>query len=226
MKIKKNNSERGILNRQTPGLIMLLAIAALIIALLNIYDISAMMDNLRQYLSYTPTFVFIALTLVLPLSGIPLTYIMILAGIKFGALFGVLLLALILPFQLVLMYYLGRYPARNGVNWLFRNTKFTLPTLPQKHHHLYAIAVVIFPGISYALKQYGLAITGIPFRIYMAVSLPLTFLLVMPFVVLGGAAMEYNPLLFGGSVAGIIALFYLVRTLTPIINRKRQAENL
>lgn len=214
-----------MLNWQNLCIIIMLAFAALVITLLNIYDISSVMDSVRQYLSRTPAFVFIALTLVLPLSGIPLTYIMILAGIKFGALFGVILLALILPFQLILMYYLGRYPARNGVNWLFRNTRYTLPTLPQKHHHLYTIAVVIFPGLSYALKQYGLAVTGIPFRIYMAVSLPLTFLLVMPFVVLGGAAVEYNPLLLGGAIAGIIALFYLVRTLTPIINRKRQAEN-
>lgn len=215
-----------MLNRQNLCIFMMLAFVALVITLLNIYDTSAMMDYLRQHLSRTPAFVFIALTLVLPLSGIPLSYIMILAGIKFGTLMGVILLALILPFQLILMYYLGRYPARNGVNWLFRNTKYTLPMLPQKHHHLYAIAVVIFPGLSYALKQYGLAITGIPFRIYMAVSFPLTFLLVTPFVVLGGSAVEYNPLLFAGAIAGIIALFYLVRTLTPIINRKRQAKNL
>ena len=151
-----------------------LAIVATVITLGFVYDLSVMLEIVHQYLESTPWYLFTALVLVLPLTGIPLSYILIPVGIRFGPVPGIILLITMLPLQLLLMYYLGRYP----------------------------------------------------FRIYMAISLPVTFILTAPFVLLGGSARQFDPMLFAVSVACILAAFFLVRAISLLMSRSRSTERI
>lgn len=215
------SKENMIMKKRNLLILIPVAVIATVVALGFMYDLSTLLAQLQQYLDRAPWYLFIVLILVLPLTGIPLSYLLVPVGLRFGPVQGTIILASILPLQLSLMYYLGRHPARKAVAWCMKNTGYSLPSLPEKKQRFYTLAVVVFPGLSFALKQYGLAFAGVPIRIYMAISLPVTFVLTVPFVLMGGSARQYNPLLFAGAVAGIILLLYLAGATSRMLHRKR-----
>lgn len=206
--------------------LLVLAVLAVLIAaaaaIIYFQDTGALLERLRRYLEQTPGWIFAVLTLVLPMLGVPISLFLVLAGAKFGPLYGLLLLAALLPLQLAAMYYLGRKPARGAVDWLLGHTKYEMPNPPEKNRLLYTVTVVFLPGLAYTLKCYGLAMAGIPFRTYIGVSWPGHFLMGLPFVVLGGAVNRLNPWLLAGGAAALVALYLLVHTVTRRITAARE----
>ena len=55
----------------------------------------------------TPAKLFIPLMIFLPLAGVPLTFFLLLIGIKFGAINGLLLLEAIIPLHILMAYLLA-----------------------------------------------------------------------------------------------------------------------
>lgn len=161
----------------------------------------------------TPPALFIALMVVLPLIGIPISIFLIMAGIKFGILYAVLLWAVVLLSHTLISYYLARALRRPLMRLLTEKMGYDVPEVPEQHEALYSFVFLAVPGIPYAVKNYLLPLAGIPFRYCVLMNTIVQLVLGLPFIVLGKSAtdMDLRLLLFaaGFFLVGFFAVWWV-----------------
>jgi uncharacterized membrane protein YdjX (TVP38/TMEM64 family) len=156
-----------------------------------------------------PPALFVALMALLPCIGFPIVIFLVLAGVKFGLVGGVLVATITLPLHLLVSFFLGHSVLRPRLERLLKKQKYPLPEIPQTRVVPFLILFVGIPSLPYAVKNYLLGLADIPFRYYFGISLPLNLLLSVPVIGLGEAAAEINPWLLLLSAA-ILLSGYLV----------------
>ncbi len=149
---------------------------------------------------------FITLMAFLPAIGFPITVFLILVGIKFGSLYGMLITALTLPLHMIMSYFLARTFFRNMLLNLLNRRGFALPQVSSKKSMAGVFLFLFLPGLSYALKNYLLALTDIRLRTYLGLNVCAQGVIALPVAGLGGAAAEHNPAAIGLFVALIVLL--------------------
>jgi uncharacterized membrane protein YdjX (TVP38/TMEM64 family) len=108
---------------------------------------------------------FVAL-LILPLIGFPLSVLALAAGLRFGLMPALLLMAPALAFHLVFSFFAARrWFKKPLLRWLARHD-FALPKLPAGESVSVALLINFVPGPPYAAKNYLLALTELSFRAY------------------------------------------------------------
>ncbi len=156
---------------------------------------------------------FIALMVLLPLVGFPISIFLIMAGIKFGILYAILLWVLVLPSHTLICFYLARALRQPLVRLLTEKLGYEVPEVPEKHEALFSFVFLAVPGIPYAVKNYLLPLAGIPFRYCVLMNTIVQLVLGIPFIVLGKSAtnMDLKLLLFaaGFFVVGFFAVWWL-----------------
>lgn len=162
---------------------------------------------------------FLALA-VLPVFGFPTTPFYLIAGATFDlptALTGSLLA---LTVNLTLSYLLARGPLRSLLEkWLARSGR-ELPHLERVGYWRFTLMVKSLPGLPSFMKNSAVALAGVPFPIYFGLSLVISGLYAVGFIVLGESA-------FGRDYPkGIVALLTLVGVTAVIfmIVRRRMAS--
>jgi uncharacterized membrane protein YdjX (TVP38/TMEM64 family) len=169
------------------AVIILLATAAYII---HYYEPSLI---LTEYLSRRiHPGIFITLMLVLPLLGVPIGIFLVLVGIKFGIVQGLLLSALIMPCHMALTYYLVHSFLRNWITTLLKPYKVSIPKLRNDQNRWHAFVFMLIPGLPYVAKNNLLALAEMPFVPYMVINWTAQFGLSIPFIILGSAIMEMD----------------------------------
>jgi uncharacterized membrane protein YdjX (TVP38/TMEM64 family) len=196
------------LRRAGGVLAVLLAIAAFIV---HNYEPGAL---LREYLSSrVHPGIFIALMLILPVLGAPISIFLILVGIKFGVVGGVLLSALLMFCHMALTYYLAHTFWRKWIVALLLAHDVAIPRLDGQKNRRLAFVFMLVPGLPYAIKNNLLALSEMPFGPYMAINWTAQFGLGIPFIILGGVVMEMNPailiLVLGFLVGSYLLQHYL-----------------
>jgi uncharacterized membrane protein YdjX (TVP38/TMEM64 family) len=140
----------------------------------------------------TPPGLFVALMAFLPCIGFPIIIFLVLAGVKFGLVGGILIAAITLPVHLLVSFFLGHSVLRPRLERLLRKQSYTLPEIPQTRVVPFLVLFVGIPSLPYAMKNYLLALADVPFRYYFGVSLSVNLLLSLPIIGLGEAAAELN----------------------------------
>jgi uncharacterized membrane protein YdjX (TVP38/TMEM64 family) len=135
---------------------------------------------------------FVALMTVLPIFAFPITLFLVLAGVKFGFIIGSLLTLLIIPVHLIASFILGKSLLRPYLDRILAKKNVQLPRIPQERTLMYASLFVMIPGPPYSLKNYTLALTGIPFRYYFLVNWVIELVLCIPVVGLGESIIALN----------------------------------
>lgn len=158
----------------------------------------------------TNPILFIGLMTLLPVVGFPITVFLILVGIKFGSLGGMLVTALTMPVHMTLSYVLARTLFRDLLQDLLQKRGYSLPQVSSRKSVTGVFIFLFLPGLSYALKNYLLAITDIRLRHYLAFNFCAQGVVTLPVAGLGGAAAANNPLAIALFVA-VIALIALGR---------------
>ena len=159
------------------------------------------------------TALFIVLMMILPIIGVPISLFLILVGIRFGVLGGIVVMLLIMPFHMVISYFLARRFLEGWIRRFLRDRSYKLPRFPKERMIPYSIIFVAVPGLPYAAKNYMLPLLDVPFRHYLWISVAVEALLGLPLVGVGGAAAGMDPKLAGLFITLFVALYFLIRWL-------------
>jgi uncharacterized membrane protein YdjX (TVP38/TMEM64 family) len=116
-----------------------------------------------------------ALTLVLmallPLAGFSISIVYVLAGMKFGLLGGGAAIVSVTAFHLLGTHWIARSFLRGPMQRFLDRRDYRLPEAPKGAEKSLAAMVALVPGPPYFLRNYALALSGIPLRKYFWVCL-------------------------------------------------------
>ena len=167
----------------------MLGIAVIVAAFLALIygrvDLSAVHDHARQLSATTA----IALLVVLPLLGFPVSVLHVAAGMRFGATLGLILVSLSIGLQLVVSYALvHRWRDRFA-----RRFAGIRRRIPKGAHSGVSILAVLLPGAPYAAINYVLPLIGVRLRTLLVCCWPLHTLRSTVTVLLGDQSNRFTP---------------------------------
>jgi len=158
----------------------------------------------------TPPLLFIGLYIVLPLIGFPISPFLVLLGIKFGGWLGVLIMFAGMPLHLAVALFLSHSFLRSWLRKLFEKLDYRLPKIPANREAWFGFVFMAVPGLSYALKNYILALSGISKRIFLLSGFWVQGIMGVPLVILGDAAAEKHLFLLIGIVIVLLLLYAFI----------------
>jgi uncharacterized membrane protein YdjX (TVP38/TMEM64 family) len=186
----------------TPRVWKLVAIVAAVIAFAllawSIWDHETVMRTVERA---RPVPFFLVMVL-LPMLTFPVTPFFLLAGARFGVIFGLLMTASALMANLALCYALARW-LRPMVSRVMQRLDYPPPSLGKRSPTRFTIATRFLPGVPSAIKNYTLGVAGVPFGLYLGISLGVTALYAIPLVVLGESLFDHDVL---GALPAVLLL--------------------
>lgn len=159
----------------------------------------------------TPAGLFIALMLVLPMAGVPMSIFLFLLGIKFGIGYGLLILEIIMPLQMLFTYGVVRLFRSPVERYLVVKKGYQIPRIPPDRVLVFSVFFLAFPGVPYAAKLYLLPLAAAPFRYCFWLNWGIQGTFAIPFVMLGKSAADMNAVLFGLTLALCLALVLVLK---------------
>jgi len=169
---------------------MVLALAGMVYLLWSAWDHEAFV-RWKEQAGPLPFFTAMA---ILPAIGFPVTPFFILAGATFGVAVGLggSLLALLANF--CLCFWLARSALRPGILRLLKRFSVKLPRFDEGQQRAlqFVLMVKFTPGVPAFAKNYLLGVAGVPFALYLVVSMVVTGLYAAAFVVLGESVLEHD----------------------------------
>ena len=130
---------------------------------------------------------FIGLMAVLPILGVTIIIFLVFVGIKFGTMPGILITGLLMVFHMLVAYLISHSFLRPQIDRFLGEHQWSRPKTPPGKRDLYAFLFVAIPGLPYAVKNYLLALSGLPFLHYLTICWSAQMALGIPFIVLGEA---------------------------------------
>ncbi len=152
----------------------------------------------------------LAAFLILPMVGFPITVFLILLGIRFGPVYGLLIMSFGFAVHLLVTFGLSHSYIRPWLALLADRWHFTIPRLPAHRRLQFSFIFMAVPGLPYTVKNYLLALAGVPFLTYLVICWTVNSLMGVPFVVLSGAANRRWAVLLPVALLVIVAFTYLM----------------
>jgi len=187
------------------GLLVIAAAVFLLIKYDLFHQVTAMINE------NTPAKLFIPMMVFLPVVGVPLTFFLLLIGIKFGTLNGLLLLEAIIPAHMLIAYLLATGVRHPIESYLVNRKNYQIPEVPEDKEFLFSFFTLTFPVFPYSVKLYLLPLAGVKFRYCFWLNWAIQGTMCIPFVLLGRSAADLNATMFGVTVMVIIAMLIFLR---------------
>lgn len=150
---------------------------------------------------------FIAAFFILPVLGFPISILTILAGVRFGLVGGMALAAGGTIFHHIAAYRITHGLFRDKVRERLERAGRKIPPIKKEHQVLLTALFAAIHGPPYAPKLYLLALTDIPFRIYLGVGAPIYILFCLVPIGAGSAVMNFSPVwLFALTALSIVIM--------------------
>lgn len=151
----------------------LLAIAGLI-AVAAAVGLSEEVDwsALRQSLETMDRGPLLALVAVLPLFGFSVAVVYLVVGAVFGGWLGLAVIAGATAVHLLGSHWIARSFLRAPVQRFLQRRKHRLPELPEGEEWTVVLMTALVPGLPYFIRNYLLALSGIPLRTYFWICWP------------------------------------------------------
>lgn len=159
----------------------------------------------------TPAGLFIAAMLVLPMMGVPMSIFLFLLGIKFGMGYGLLILEVVMPLQILAAYGAARVFRASLEKYLVVKKGYQIPRVPPERVLVFSVFFLAFPGVPYAPKLYLLPLAAVPFNYCFWLNWGIQGTLSIPFVMLGKSAADMNAALFGLTLALCLFLVLILQ---------------
>lgn len=175
-------------------------------------------ESIVAFSERLPAFWVIAGFLILPLCGVPVRIMLILAGFRFGFAGGMVLSAFGLLWHNLATYFIARGSFRNAVRDFLKRSGYAIPPVQARHRIWLTGVVAAIPGPPYFAKLYLLALTDLPLRIFVGVGAPIYIVLSVVPVGIGGAVVEYE-----AKWAYLLAFGFVLITVIGLWLRKRYA---
>jgi uncharacterized membrane protein YdjX (TVP38/TMEM64 family) len=109
----------------------------------------------------------------LPVAGFSVTIVYLVAGAKFGPVLGGVAVAGATAVHLLATYWICRTVLREPLRRFLQRRRHELPHIPAGENVSVAVMAVLVPGLPYFARNYLLALTDVPLRVYFWVCLPL-----------------------------------------------------
>jgi uncharacterized membrane protein YdjX (TVP38/TMEM64 family) len=206
-----------VFTRRNIGIVAVVAVAAAAVLFFS----SGPSDWIRFIVNRdTHPLLFVLLMTLLPIFGFPISLFLVVAGIKFGIISAVGVTVLTIPVHLLASYFLANSLVRPYLERLLAKRGYRMPRIPREKTALYASVFVAVPGPPYALKNYLLALSGIPFCYFFFISWILELAICIPVVGIGRSLAEKNFELMALFGALIVAVYLLTRWLKGRFSRE------
>lgn len=109
----------------------------------------------------------------LPIGGFSIVVVYLVAGAKFGPVLGGAAVAGATAVHLIASFWIARSFLRGPIERQLRRRGHRLPHVPEGENASVAAMAVLVPGLPYFSRNYLLALTDVPFRVYFWICLPL-----------------------------------------------------
>lgn len=183
----------------------------------------ALILQCRDFLAANP-WALVAAVATLPGIGFPISPLLFLFGIVLAPRYGMpatcALGILAQSFCTTWTYLLASGPLRDVLRRVISRQR-ELPELNERNAFRLALVMRITPGIPYALQNIVLGIVGMQLKPYLLVSIPITAVWTIGFIVTGGAIFEGRA---GLAIMGVLLLVVLV-IITKMIREKTRTDH-
>ncbi len=132
--------------------------------------------------------IIIVLYAILPLFGFPLSIFLLLLGIKFGLGLGFLIMACGMAVHVAVTFLAANSLLRPRIERFFEFRKYRLPQFSKKNFIWPSIIFIAVPGPPYAIKNWLLSLSGVPFRHYFWIGWAIQVAAGIPIVAIGKVA--------------------------------------
>ena len=145
---------------------------------------------------------------VLPAIGVPTTPFMVVAGATFGIWIGLIGSIAAFAINLCIGYAIAQSALRPRLEAVFRRFDYKVPSFAGggRTAWRFAMAIKLTPALPTFAKMYVLAITTVPFPIYFGVSLAISSLFAVAWIVLGDSLLAHDVDHATVAVIAIVAL--------------------
>jgi uncharacterized membrane protein YdjX (TVP38/TMEM64 family) len=165
------------------------------------------------------SFAFVLTYAILPLLGAPISGFLVIAGLKYDFVGGMLVTFFCMCLHNLVAYRLANTLLRKRITDYLSNRGRSLPCIPQKHQAWFMVVFAAVPGLPYALKLYSMALTNMPFKKYFWLGWPTYVASSFVFIGLGDAAADRNMMMMavlGGCLAVGFALTLWLKNRTSL----------
>lgn len=146
---------------------------------------------------------------ILPLFGFPVSILLVLLGLRFGSLMGILSMFLIMPLHLLVSFSVARSVFGEWIKKIAGEKRLHRLQVPEHRQLEFSFVFMAVPGLSYAMKNYLLPLSGVKFRYYFFLGWLMQAVMGIPFVILGKAPTNWNPRL----ILAVVLIFALIYVL-------------
>ncbi|ATC65471.1 hypothetical protein CMV30_16810 [Nibricoccus aquaticus] len=173
----------------------------------------------KEAITGLPVPVLLLCLVVLPLTGFPVSLMLVAVGARFGFWQGLAAAAAAIPIHLALSYPLSGL-FRRPITAMVTKAGWSLPKLDRETAWPFTTWLAFVPGVSYTLKNYTPPLAGVPFRIYFLAFYPVHLCTAVLGLLIGGATMHFSWLLAVGIVTYGIAIGILTKVLANRLRAK------
>lgn len=113
------------------------------------------------------------LMLLLPVCGFSVSVVWLVAGARFGPAWGGAVVAVVTAGHLLIMHAIGRHWLRRWLRGWLKKRGHELPAVPAGENVSVSVMAVLAPGLPYFARNYLLALSDVPLRVYFWVAVPL-----------------------------------------------------
>lgn len=218
-----------MLSKPAKGLLIKLGIVGAVLAAIGLLalrgvDVKGLVETGVAYVQAAGPWIFFGAMALLPAAGFPMSVFYFSAGPAFGVALGLPAALAALTVNLALTWWLARHGVRPAIEWLIRRTNYRIPQAHPDNYVRLAFFVRVTPGPPFFVQGYILGLAGVPFGIYMLVSLAVQGSFAVGFVVFGKALMEGQAGLAFFAVSAIVGGFLGVQMLRKRYARKNATQ--
>lgn len=164
--------------------------------------------------------VFFGAMALLPVVGFPVLPFYLVAGKTFGVPVALVGCLSAIALNVLLSFVVARSVMHPAVEWVVRKMGREVPQVPVAHRWMFAWLLRITPGPPFFVQSYLLALGGVPFKIYMVVSVAVQWAYGAAFILFGESVLSGNKSRVLGSIAVLVAVIVIIR----LIRRRLQAR--
>lgn len=147
----------------------------------------------------------------LPLFGFPVTVLLVLLGLRFGSAAGLLFMFLIMPLHLVISFAAVRFVFGSWIKKIVGESRLQGLQVPEHRHMEFSLVFMAVPGLSYTMKNYLLALSGVKFRYYFLFGWLAQGIMGAPFVILGKSPSDWSPRLIFGMILIFVVIYVFMK---------------
>ena len=198
----------------------LAVILVIIVLFYFMFDIESILSVVKS--KETNPLIILFAIIFLPMIFFPISPLLILVGLRFNTYTSLLTILMVIPVHLFLSYFSVKWFFKDIVEKYANKNNFRIFNIPKNRRVEVCFLVMSMPGLPYALKNYLIPVSSIPFKQYLLIGWLIQFLMCLPFILLGDAASNMSLYL----LSAFIFIFIIIYICIKVLRKKLSDKNI